>query len=89
MKNCISKSETRTILMRKLLTICPICKRPVYGKDIDILKLDKLCIKHWPLRYTFCHRHKNGSLHAITIYLDANFIVRGNEVSDFIKIEKK
>ncbi|MFX1411499.1 MAG: hypothetical protein ACFFA6_14200 [Promethearchaeota archaeon] len=88
MEKCFNKSESPTFLMRKLLTICPICKRPVYGRDIEILKIDKSMIKRWSLKYTFCHSHNKGSLHAITIYLDAIFTVRGNEISDFIKIEK-
>ena len=80
-------SETRPYLIRKLLTICPICKKRIYGKDIDITKIDKSKIKHWPLRYTICHEYGTNSMHAFTIYLDANFNVRGNEKSDFIQIK--
>jgi hypothetical protein len=81
-------SDARPYLIRQLLTICPICKKPIYGKDIGITKIDKSKIKHWPLRYTICHEYGKNSMHALTIYLDNNFHVRGNEISDFIQIEK-
>ena len=80
--------NTRALLMRKLLTICPICKRPIYGKDIDISKIKKSKITHWPITYTHCHSDGTTPLHAITLYLDANFSVRGEEVSHFVKIQK-
>ena len=33
-------STSRALLMKKLLAICPICKKPIYGKDIDINNID-------------------------------------------------
>ena len=79
--------ETRSFLIRKLLTICPACKKRIYGKDIDILKIDPSKVNHWPLRYTHCHSNKNIPMHALTLFIDSGFSVRGNEVSNFIKIE--
>ena len=64
-----------------------MCNKRIYGKDIDILNIDKSKDKHWPLRYIHCHTNKDISIHALTIFLDANFSVRGNEVSKFVKIE--
>jgi hypothetical protein len=87
-KNLVSK-EARKSLIRKLLTICPVCQKRIYGKDIDILKIDFSKINHWPLRYIHCHRTSNVPFHALTIFLDANFSVRGNEVSEYIKIENQ
>ena len=87
MKEDIKDPETRAFLIRKLLTVCPICQKRIYGKDIDILKIDKKKISHWPLRFIHCHKNNNIPFHALTIYLDNNFAVRGNEVSNFIKIE--
>ncbi|MHA2184859.1 MAG: hypothetical protein ACXAAI_07645 [Promethearchaeota archaeon] len=80
-------ANTRSLLIRKLLTICPVCKKRIYGRDIDILNIDTSKISHWPLRYIHCHANNNFPLHALTIYLDNNFSVRGNEVSNFLKIE--
>ncbi|MFW9894201.1 MAG: hypothetical protein ACFFD7_00175 [Candidatus Thorarchaeota archaeon] len=80
--------ETRAFLIRKLLIVCPVCQKRIYGKDIDILRIDTSKISHWPLRYVHLHSNNNKPIHALTIYLDNNFAVRGNEVSNFIKIEK-
>lgn len=79
-------SNTRSYLAKKLLTICPICGKKIYGKDIDIEKIKKDHIKQWPVRYTHCHTHKETPIHALTMYLDANFAVRGKESSEFVKI---
>ena len=87
-KNLISK-EARKFLIRKLLTICPVCQKRIYWRDIDILKIDLSKINHWPLRYIHCHRTNSVPFHALTIFLDANFSVRGKEVSEFIKIENQ
>ncbi len=79
-------SNTRSYLAKKLLTICPVCGKRIYGKDIDIEQMNKGNIKNWPIRYTHCHSHKGMPLHALTMYIDANFAVRGNESSKFLKI---
>jgi len=56
-------------------------------KETLILKIDTTKIKNWPLRYIHCHTNNDVPFHALTIFLDNNFSVRGNEVSNFIKIE--
>jgi hypothetical protein len=81
-------SETRKLLMKKLLTICPVCKKRIFGKDIDIHKIDKKKIVHWPLKYVHCHQNETIPFHALTMYIDSNFAVRGADVSDFVKIQK-
>ena len=83
-------SETRAILMRKLMTVCPICKKQIYGRDIDIPSIEKSRSKidHWPLRYVHCHDNNNFPMHALMIYIDANFSVRGLETSNFVKIQR-
>ncbi|MFO7795514.1 MAG: hypothetical protein ACQERB_06145 [Promethearchaeati archaeon] len=81
-------SNSRALLMKKLLAICPICKKPIYGKDIDINTIDLSKISHWPVKYTHCHSHNGGHFHAITMYIDSNFSVRATEVSEFLKIQK-
>ncbi|MHA1913231.1 MAG: hypothetical protein ACW986_18800 [Promethearchaeota archaeon] len=80
-------ANTRAFLIRKLLTICPVCKKRIFGRDIDILNIDTSKVNNWPLRYIHCHTNDNFPLHALTIYIDKNFTVRGNEVSNYIKIE--
>ena len=80
-------NDTRTFLTRKLLCICPTCKRRIFGADIDIANLDLTKIKKWPLSFIHCHRDKNHPLHALTIYIDANFAIRGRQVTEFVKIQ--
>ncbi|MFW9773969.1 MAG: hypothetical protein ACFFEO_17590 [Candidatus Thorarchaeota archaeon] len=87
MENNLRKTEVRSFLIRKLLTICPVCNKRIYGKDIDILNIDISKINHWPLRYIHCHKNNDVAVHALTIFLDTNFSVRGKEVSKFVKIE--
>lgn len=70
------------------MTICPSCGKQIYGKDIDISYIEKSQINHWPVSYIHCHSGDKFPMHALTIYLDANFIVRGSEVSNFVKIQK-
>ena len=79
--------KNRAFLMKKLLTICPICNRVIYGKDLDLSSLFKCKIEHWPIMYVHCHSYKNYPIHALTLYLDSNFSVRSSEVSEFIKID--
>lgn len=87
MEENLINSKFRTFLIRKLLTTCPVCKMRIYGKDIDILNINMSKIEHWPMRYTHCHKYKNTPLHGITLFLDEDFSVRGNEVSNYIKID--
>lgn len=89
MENFFSEnSETRALLMRKLLAICPACKKKIFGNEIDVTQLDISKINHWPVRYVHCHSYNNVPIHALTLYIDANFSVRGQEVSNFVKIQK-
>jgi len=82
-----NRTETRS-LVKKLLAICPQCKKQIYGNDIDISNIDINKIRNWPLPYIYCHSHDNFPMHALTMYLDTSFTVRAREVSDFITIQK-
>lgn len=81
------KKNIKSFLTGKLLCICPLCKKNIYGKDIDITEIDVSKIKRWPFSIVYCHTHNNHSIHALTIYLDANFGTRGREVSPYLKIQ--
>lgn len=82
------KFETRALLIRKLIATCPTCNKQIYGEDIDISNINTKKIQNWPLRYIHCHTHNDVPLHALTLYLDADFSVRAREVSDYFKIQK-
>ncbi|MGV9173007.1 MAG: hypothetical protein ACOC44_13510 [Promethearchaeia archaeon] len=90
MEEQLEKSTTRSVLMQKLMSVCPLCGKKIHGRDIDIdgLAEQKSNITRWPVPYTHCHCHENGKMHALTLYLDANFAVRGQEISEFVKIQK-
>ena len=77
MENLLVKSETRAILMRKLLTICPVCKKMIFGRDIDMAQLEK---GHWPVPYIHQHEHNDIPMHSIKMYIDAGLAVRHMEV---------
>ncbi|MFX1497519.1 MAG: hypothetical protein ACFFBH_08330 [Promethearchaeota archaeon] len=68
--------------MKKLITICPVCKMHIYGKDINILNLSNIKADSWPLNYIYYHTYNDYPLHSLTLYLDSHFSVRGYEVSD-------
>ena len=82
-------SKNHAVLMRKLIAICPICGKQIYGRDIDISQIQKSKSKidQWPIRYVHCHAHEHFPMHALMIYIDANFSVRGEEYSNFVKIQ--
>ncbi len=85
MEKSLNKSETRSFLMRKLLTICPVCKKMIFGRDITLIKQDKSKINHWPLHYVHFHEHNGFPKHSIILYLDSNFSVRNLEIKKYIK----
>jgi len=76
----IPPSQTRAYLMKKLLTICPICKKMIFGRDINLDSVDKTKVSSWPIRYTHSHEHINHPMHSITMFLDANLSVRTLEI---------
>jgi len=81
MQKSIEKSSTRALLMRKLLTICPVCKKMIFGKDINLDHVDKSRVSSWPVKYVHSHAHSTHPAHSITMFLDANLCVRNLEVS--------
>jgi hypothetical protein len=81
------EKNSKSFLSGKLLCICPLCKKNIYGKDIDITEIDPTKIEKWPLTFIHCHTNNGYPLHALTLYLDANFSIRGREASGFLKIQ--
>ncbi len=73
-------SEDRLILMRKLLAICPLCKKTIFGRDVDLSQFQNEETTHFPVRYVHTHEQKGFPKHALTLYIDANFAVRGQEI---------
>ena len=79
------RNENRAILMRKLMTICPVCGKLIFGRDIDLEKvLDRSKTKSWPTSYEHWHSHNGGQSHLIRLFIDANCAVRSFETSNQI-----
>lgn len=69
-------SESRAILMRKLMTICPLCGKLIFGRDIDFSKIERQKVNSWPVTYEHNHTHNTFPEHNLTLYIDANYAVR-------------
>lgn len=67
----------------KLTTTCPVCKLEIkFGVELEIL--------HTVTKYPYAHLVLHGDpIHALIIYLDANFSVRGVETAESIEIIKE
>lgn len=83
--NMHTDSESRAILMRKLMTICPLCGKLIFGRDIDFSKLDNGKVASWPATYDHNHSHKDFGEHNLTIYIDANYAVRERLIAPQIR----
>ena len=88
----INKTFTQKLpedLNRKLITYCPKCLKPIYGADIEIHKLINSIVNRWPVNFVYFHTYNQFPKHALILYIDSNMSVRGQEVSDFIKLEER
>ncbi|GAB4325774.1 MAG: hypothetical protein Kow0069_31910 [Promethearchaeota archaeon] len=66
-------------------TYCRICEQ-----DVKI-RVDKSRIEgapRYPCEFTYIHESPGGNVHAILLYLDAQFQVRGSEIIRNVQIEK-
>ncbi len=89
MVNRTFTQELPEFLNRKLITFCPKCLKPIYGADIDALKLFNSDVNRWPVNFVHCHAYNQFPKHILILYIDSDMSVRGQEVSDFIKFEEK
>ena len=88
MVNRTFTQELPEFLNRKLIIFCPKCLKPIYGADIDVLKLIN-SNNRWPVNFVHCHTYNQFPKHALILCIDSDMSVRGQEVSDFIKLEEK
>ena len=67
----------------KLSATCPICKSEIkYGVELELLRN--------VTKFPFAHLVLHGDpLHALIVYLDANFTARGVESAESIEIVKE
>ncbi|MHA1150091.1 MAG: hypothetical protein ACTSR8_17800 [Promethearchaeota archaeon] len=78
-------SEFQTILMRKLMTICPLCGRLIFGADIDFSKLNRRNVHSWSATYQHFHTHNSFPEYNLTLYIDANYAVRESIINPILK----
>ncbi len=67
--------DPSSFLWRKVFAICPVCKKPIHGKDLELNRLQTA--DHWPVSITCLH----GGDHPITLWIDARYSVRDVELS--------
>ncbi|GAB4322731.1 MAG: hypothetical protein Kow0069_27590 [Promethearchaeota archaeon] len=75
----------RAYLTRKVLCRCPSCGTTITGGHLFERPED---VPGRPFVATYCHRGEasDGELHAVTMFVDANFAVRSVEKSDLLRI---
>jgi hypothetical protein len=72
----------------KILTKCPLCKKTIYAKDIDFTNIELSKINNFPFDYIFIHSNREYPPHALLMYFDAQYNIRGRKVVKFINIKK-
>ncbi len=70
----------------KILTTCPLCSKEIYAKDINLEQIDITKINNFPFDYIHVHSHGDFPPHALLMYFDAHFKVRGRKVPKFTNL---
>lgn len=73
-----------------ILVTCPLCDKKILSKEINFEKIDLSHILVYPFPYLYVH-HSDGDAfpHALLIYFDAHFKVRGKKVIKFSNLNSK
>jgi hypothetical protein len=66
--------DAPNLLRSKIFAICPICKKPIQGKDLELNRLENA--EHWPTSLTCYH----CSERPIKLWIDARYSVRDVEI---------
>lgn len=100
----ITRIRNENAFKRKLLAICPVCGRKIYGRDLNLHYMNLAEISDFPFSIVYCHTsacveeespdQKDESVdpthqHAIALYLDADLRVRSIESCDVVLLERK
>ncbi|MBD3188876.1 hypothetical protein GF325_18755 [Candidatus Bathyarchaeota archaeon] len=72
----------------KFLTTCPVCNKKIFLHHILEFQGSLLDSGQYPVPLTMLHGLKPNR-HALTLYLDKNFCVRGQTVSELVKVTRK
>ena len=71
----------------KPITECQLCKRRIYLSELGLDSIDISSINNFPFPYIHIHGHHGNHQHALLMYLDREFKVRGRKPSEFLKIQ--
>ncbi|TFG00209.1 MAG: hypothetical protein EU541_02895 [Promethearchaeota archaeon] len=71
----------------ELLATCPACGKKIYPTDIDLKKINFSEITNFPFPYLHIHSQENCIPHALLMYIDRHFKVRGRKVIKFLNVE--
>ncbi|HMF30299.1 MAG TPA: hypothetical protein VKK79_02725 [Candidatus Lokiarchaeia archaeon] len=67
--------DVTSYIWRKVMSICPLCKKPIYGRDLELHSLENA--DHWPMPVTIKHC---SNTECVKLWMDANYAVRSTEV---------
>lgn len=73
--------------MDKVLTTCPLCSKQILASDINLEKIDLSKINNFPFDYIHIHSNGEHPPHALLMYFDAHFKVRGRKVPKFTNLK--
>jgi len=73
--------------LNDLLATCPECGKNIYPTDINVKKINSAEITNFPFPYLHIHAHDECIPHALLMYIDRNFKVRGRKVIKFLNVE--
>ncbi|MHA1682114.1 MAG: hypothetical protein ACTSUE_14340 [Promethearchaeota archaeon] len=71
----------------KLLTTCPVCNKKIFLHHILEFQSSLLDAGQYPVPLTMLHGTK-PERHALTLFIDQDFRVRGRQVSNFVKVTR-
>lgn len=69
------------------LTVCPLCKKKIYRKDINFQEINKTEIENYPFPYIYFHSYLDFPPHVLIMYLDSDLRVRGKKATKYFVIE--
>ncbi len=72
----------------KPITECQLCKRRIYLSELELENIDLSLIDNFPFPYIHVHADNGNHTHALLMYLDKDFKVRGRKPAQFLKIQE-
>lgn len=74
-------------VLENKLTTCPLCNKDIYAQDVNLEDIDLSSVNNFPFDYIHVHSHGSHPPHALLMYFDAQFKVRGRKVPKFTNLK--